>query len=250
MINPDTRPACSLCENTKELDFEFSMAFQPIVDYKLKSVFAYEALVRGINGEPAGAVLKNVNPQNIYQFDQECRVKAVELASRLGVDCDLSINFIPGAVYNPQTCIRRTIKAAKDYNFPINRIIFEVVESEEVRDRKHLVNIFKEYKATGFQTALDDFGEGYSGLNNLIELEPDIIKLDMALIRDIDSKKKSQIVVKSIFQMCSELGIKVIAEGVETIKELEVLLDIGINYFQGYLFAKPTFEALPEVSWP
>ncbi len=113
-----------------------------------------------------------------------------------------------------------------------------------------MFSIFQEYKITGFQTALDDFGEGFSGLNNLVELEPDIIKLDIALIRGIDSKKKSQIVIKSIFQMCNELGIKVIAEGVETLKELEVLLDIGISYFQGYLFAKPAFEALPEVSWP
>ncbi len=102
------------------------MAFQPIIEWSSQSVIGYEALVRGANGEGAAAVLSQVTRKNKYYFDQACRVKAIETATRLGLDKILSINFMPNAVYKPETCIRATIEAADLFGFDIRNIMFEV----------------------------------------------------------------------------------------------------------------------------
>jgi EAL domain-containing protein (putative c-di-GMP-specific phosphodiesterase class I) len=249
-VQPDYRPlGCQDCLHGESLGFDFSMAFQPIVDVKTRQIFAYEALVRGLNNEPASAVFSHVNETNRYRFDQTCRVKAVKLASALGMTCNLSINFMPNAVYRPELCIRTTLQAAETYGFPIERIIFEITEGEKVDDHDHLRNIVDHYKARGFKTAIDDFGAGYAGLNFLAEIKTDIVKLDMGLIRHIDEDKTRQAIVKGILQVCNELGCDVLAEGVETHEELSVLTSFGIEKFQGYYFAKPGFESLPQVTF-
>ncbi|CAN7483559.1 UNVERIFIED_ORG: EAL domain-containing protein (putative c-di-GMP-specific phosphodiesterase class I) [Pseudomonas mohnii] len=251
-MNEKTRPVppCSACRDGEELDFEFSMAFQPIVDLRDNSIFAYEALVRGDDGNGAAAILGKVNEQNRYAFDQACRVKAVELASRLQIPCFVSINFLPNAVYQAATCIRATLEAASRFGFPTERLIFEITENEELVDKEHLKSIIREYRRKGFKTAIDDFGAGYSGLNLLAEFQPDIIKLDMALVRSICTDPVRQAIVQGILGVCKALKIDVIAEGVETHAELQQLLTLGINLYQGYLFAKPEYETLPKVNWP
>src|SRR5262245_31459396 len=115
--------ACSGCGGS--LGFDFTMAFQPIVDVAAGSVFAYEALVRGANGEGAWDVLSRVNAENRYAFDQRCRTKAVGLASELGMNAMLSINFMPNAIYEPRNCLQSTLKASEAVGFPVERIIFE-----------------------------------------------------------------------------------------------------------------------------
>lgn len=232
------------------LDFEFSMAFQPIVDMRDNSIFAYEALVRGTDGRGAASILGKVNAENRYSFDQACRIKAVELASRLQIPCFVSINFLPNAVYQAATCIRATLEAARRFGFPTERLIFEITENEELVDKEHLKSIIREYRLKGFKTAIDDFGAGYSGLNLLAEFQPDIIKLDMALVRRICTDPVRQAIVQGILGVCKALNIEVIAEGVETTAELQQLLVLGINLYQGYLFAKPEYETLPNVNWP
>lgn len=241
---------CSFCQNSTGLPFEFTMAFQPIVNLSDRSVFAYESLVRGVDGAGASEILAQVNEQNRYSFDQACRVKSVQLAARLGLPCYVSINFLPNAVYQPASCIRTTLEAARAVHFPTNRIIFEITESEQLVDKEHLKGIIREYKRQGFKTAIDDFGAGYAGLNLLAEFQPDIIKLDMELLRTIDQDAVRQAIVQGILGVCRALSIEVIAEGVETAAELNQLLSMGINLFQGYLFAKPSIEALPAVQWP
>ncbi|MDO9204415.1 MAG: EAL domain-containing protein [Methylotenera sp.] len=237
-------PPCVGCKNSIELDFDFEYAFQPIVDNNTKTIFAHEALIRGPNGEAAYTVLSKVNNDNTYRFDQACRVKAVKTAAELNLKGMLSINFMPNAVYRPELCIRTTLEAAKKYNFPANNIIFEFTEQEIVEDTKHLLNIVSEYKKLGFKTALDDFGAGYAGLNLLANFQPDIIKIDMNLIRNVDISKSRQTIIKAVTRMCEELNVIVLAEGVETIAERDVLLSFGINLFQGYLFCKPAFKAV------
>lgn len=248
MTQPNFRPlGCSECLRNRDLGFDFSMAFQPIVDYTSGATFAFEALVRGLDNEPAGQIIGQVNTDNRYFFDQSCRVKAVELASRLGMDTHLSINFMPNAVYQPELCIRTTVAAAETWNFPVERIIFEVTEGEQVVDHAHLRDIIQTYQDMGFMTAIDDFGAGYSGLNLLADFQPDLIKLDMALIRNIDRDRGRQSIVRAILQICDEFSIRTIAEGVESRAELDALLELGIVLFQGYHFARPGFESLPEV---
>ncbi|MEI8570505.1 EAL domain-containing protein [Methylomonas sp. LW13] len=241
-------PSCNRCRDLEELDFDFSFAYQPIVNFFARTVFAHEALVRGVNGESAASILAKVTDANRYRFDQNCRIKAVEGAARLGIQEFVSINFMPNAVYQPEACIRSTFEAAQRYNFSKDRIIFEVIEGEDVSDRPHLINIFTEYRRFGFKTAIDDFGAGYAGLNLLAEFQPDVLKLDMDLVRDINLSKPKQAIVGGVVQICRELGIEVLAEGIETKAERDFLLGCGVTLFQGYLFCKPTFQAIGQIN--
>lgn len=244
---------CKECRDKTKLGIDFTMAFQPIVNVSNKTVFGYEALVRGLNNEGADFVLSQLNDSNRYRFDQAIRVKAIDLAKRLGLQGMLSINFLPNAVYKPETCIRATLEAAAEMDFPTNRIMFEVTEGEKVLDNDHLKNIFTEYKKHQFTTAIDDFGAGYAGLNLLADWQPDIIKLDMSLTRNVNTDRVRRALVFGIISICRELGIKVIAEGIETKEECLTLLDEGVSLFQGYFFAQPGFESLPVVPndiWP
>jgi EAL domain-containing protein (putative c-di-GMP-specific phosphodiesterase class I) len=225
------------------------MAFQPILNVVTGVHFAYEALVRGVNGESAASILGRVNDSNRYRFDQACRVKAIELASKLGlltiVDCKLSINFLPNAVYRPETCIRATLEAARLFEFPPERLMFEVTEGERVDDPEHLKSIFREYERQGFTTAIDDFGAGYSGLNLLAKFQPNVLKIDMALTRNIDSDPVRVAIVEGIVLVARRLDITVIAEGIETVGECRALMDLGVELMQGYLFARPDIGRLP-----
>ena len=245
---------CGACRSGLNLGFELTMAFQPIVHFSERTVFAYEALVRGVGGIPAGQVLSRVNEENRYIFDQSCRVKAIELASKLGVperNAKLSVNFMPGAVYSPAACIRRTLEAAREHAFPLDAIIFEITEDERVSDTGHMRRIAEEYARHGFTLALDDFGAGYSGLNLLAELDGiRLVKLDGKLIRGLGDNRRAQHVVASTTAMCRELGIDVLGECVETPEEAQALQSCGVELMQGYLFAKPALAALPEISWP
>ena len=245
-----TTTGCSACRDGKGLDFAISMAFQPIVNITTGQVFAHEALVRGAAGESAGSLLGQINTDNLYSFDQTCRVTALEWAAKLKAPAMVSINFMPNAVYKPETCIRATLEAAKRFNFPLERIIFEVTEQEQVLDIDHLTSILRAYRKQGFMTAIDDFGAGYAGLNLLADFQPDLIKLDMQLIRNIDQDSVRQILVEATLQMCRRLNIRVIAEGIESLAELRTLQAMGVELFQGYLLAKPGFQSLPDVQWP
>jgi EAL domain-containing protein (putative c-di-GMP-specific phosphodiesterase class I) len=245
--------ACGACAEGIAKPFAFSMAFQPIIDYPARRVFAYEALVRGPAGEGAATVLDKVNVRNRYAFDQSCRATAIELAARLGMlagGAMLSINFIPGAMYEPRNCIRATLAAARRHGFPLDRLIFEVTEGEQVADKEKLSRIFQVYEEYGLWTAIDDFGAGYSGLSLLTQFQPRIIKLDMGLLRGLDQSAAKVAIVRAVVKMCEDLSIRVIAEGVETVEEHRVLEQMGITLFQGYLYARPAFEALPTVHFP
>lgn len=237
---------CIRCRDNHPFELPLKMAFQPIVDVDASTVFAYEALVRGANGASAGEVLGAVKQDELYAFDQTCRVLAIDTAQRLGMDTYLSINFLPNSVYEPATCIRLTVAAAQKVGFPTDRLIFEMTESEKLHDSEHALRIIKDYQQRGFLTAIDDFGAGYSGLNLLAEFQPHIVKLDMALTRDIDRDAVRRAIVGGVVGTCKALGCKVIAEGIESPGELDTLRQMGVSLFQGYLFARPALEALPE----
>lgn len=191
--------------------------------------------MRGANGESAASVLAQVTPENRYAFDQQCRVQAIQGAARAGLldgPARLSINFLPNAVYSPQACIQLTLATAAALDFPTERLTFEFTENEEM----------------GFGVALDDFGAGHAGLNLLARFQPDIIKLDMELIRGVDQSLPRKIIVEGVVKMRAALGVTVIAEGIETDGELETLRAIGVRYIQGFLLARPGFQSLPVVA--
>lgn len=247
--SPDEIVGCLRCRGSQDYVGELRMAFQPIIDVQRREVFAYEALVRGADGRSAGQVLAAVGPQQLYSFDQTCRVLAIDTAQRLGLQTRLSINFLPNAVYDPATCIRLTLAAARKVGFPPERLIFEMTEAEQIRDPQHALSIVRDYQRLGFLTAIDDFGAGYSGLNLLADYQPHLVKLDMALVREIDHNRARQAIVRGVLGTCQALGVQVVAEGVETRAEYDFLRSLGITMFQGYLIARPQLEALPEPDW-
>lgn len=249
-VTPPQILGCRDCLDNNPLGIPITMAFQPIIKAIDRSIFGYEALVRGTEGQGAGVILGQINDENRYTFDQTCRVKAIELASKLKLEYVLSINFLPNAVYNPRNCIQATLQASKEFDFPAKRLMFEVTEVEEVRDTGHLVSIFNEYKKQGFYTAIDDFGSGHAGLGLFVDFQPNIIKLDRHLISDIDRHTAKKHILTGTLASCRAMGIEVIAEGVETEAEYATLRELGVDLFQGYLFARPEIEALPEPVFP
>jgi EAL domain-containing protein (putative c-di-GMP-specific phosphodiesterase class I) len=243
---------CADCQGDQRLDFEVRMAFQPVVDARDRSIYGYEALVRTAEGGSAGEVLAMVRPEQLYRFDQTCRVRAITTAASLGLQQRLFINFFPNAVYQPETCIRLTLLAAQMSGFPTANLVFEAAESEQVTDQAHVSRIFRDYRSRGFQTAIDDFGAGYAGLTTLAAFQPDLLKLDMALVRGIDGDPVRRAIVAGVAGMAAQIGSTLLAEGVETAAEYRTLRALGIDLFQGYLFGRPALERLepvPDATW-
>jgi EAL domain-containing protein (putative c-di-GMP-specific phosphodiesterase class I) len=244
--------ACSGCRDGTAFELDFSMAFQPIVDVSTGRPFAYEALVRGLNGEGAGTILGSVTEQNRYAFDQACRVKAIEAAMKAGIvdtGAKLSINFLPNAVYSPMACIQLTLRTAEKNAFPLDRLIFEFTENEHMASPDHVGSIIETYRRIGFGVAIDDFGAGHAGLDLFARFTPDMVKLDMDLVRGIDADPRRKAVVRAVVGLCAELDTLLIAEGIETEAEAHTLRGFGIRYMQGYLFARPGFERLPAIEF-
>lgn len=236
-----------------EQPFAFSMAFQPIVDVETETVYAYEALVRGPNGEAAGEMLEKVTRSNRDAFDQHCRIKAITLAASLDLaktGARLSINVMPGAGHSAKDVVQLVVETAKRFNFPCAQLIFEISETENPRNEVRVCGMVDEYRCRGFLMAIDDFGVGYSGLSRLADASMDIIKIDMSLIRNLAQRKPAQTIVKFIVGLAKSLSCRVVAEGIETLEEYDAVRGCGVVLMQGYLFAKPGFEVLPQIMWP
>lgn len=241
MLNCDgTNGTCAHCSG--DMPFGFSMAFQPIVNVAHRDIYAYEALVRGLNNESAFFILNQVNDELLYRFDQGCRVKAIELASQLKMDRPLSINFLPNAVYEPESCIKATLEVSERVGWPLDQLIFEITETEKVRDRQHIKDIIDAYKEMGFTVALDDFGSGYANLDLLTTLSPNKLKIDRQLVMDCDKDRRRQSMLMALITMGQRLNMALVAEGVETVTEARWLMDAGIHLQQGFFYAKPAFE--------
>ena len=227
---------CSGCRDGAEFEIPFAMAFQPIVDVETGRAFAYEALVRGVDGASAYEILSSVNETNRYAFDQACRVKAIETAMEAGL-----------MQYSPLACIQLTLTTARRASLPIDRLIFEFTENEQMGSPEHVSSIIDTYKQIGFTVAVDDFGAGHSGLDMFARFHPDEIKLDMELIRGIDQDHRRRAIVRAIVRMCKELETLVIAEGIENAQEASALRELGVRYHQGYWYARPQLGVLPGI---
>jgi len=228
---------------------DFTFAFQPIVDMKAREVISYEALVRGPGNEPAYQVLQQISGNTLFTFDRDARAKAIALATQLGIRCNLNLNFLPQSLGASAESILTTLEAAKRVDLPLKRLVLEVTEGEIIDDASHFTKLINEYRGLGLKVAIDDFGAGYSGLNLLADFQPEQVKLDMKLIRGIERHGPRQAIVRAINQICFDLGIDVIAEGVETEPEYAWLASQGIHLYQGYLFSKPAFESFPAVDY-
>lgn len=237
---------CGKCERQGDDGPVFDIAFQPVFDVRSNKVRAYEALVRGPNGEAAATVLSRVDQHNRHRFDQRIRVTAIEKAAALGLvqtSAALSINIMPSAVIEATRCLRHTLEAAARVGLANRRIVFEFTEDVRL-DLDHARALVDTYRAYGFRCALDDFGAGYAGLLTLASVPTDFVKLDMGLIRDIDSCSDRRRIVGGMVGILKELGREVVAEGVETAGELATVTALGIPMVQGFYLGRPSLSRL------
>lgn len=225
------------------------IAFQPIVSATKRGiiVYGYEALARGSDGRAPPILRDSMPSEMLYALDCECRRQAVTAAKAVGLQANLSINVTPGAICHPRYGLRQTINFARDVGFPMDRIIFEITEREIVTDYRPLRACIDECRQDGVRIALDDFGTGFNGLSTLLELRPDIVKIDMTLIQKIETDLDRQALMFGICSGGARLKMRLIAEGVETLESVETLSQSNIDLMQGYFFAKPEIGRLPLV---
>lgn len=216
----------------------------PIVDSSLK-IIGYECLIRGLdrNGDllsPSYLFDWAQKTNTLFYLDRICRELCIKTTATKGLyDFFIFINFIPTSIYDPTFCLQDTIEWAHQLKLNPSKVVFEVVESQRVKDLDHLTNVLSVYREGGFKVALDDVGTGYSNLELLVHLNPDFIKIDREIVRNVDKDPLKQSLVKALCQICKENNIKVIAEGIETRYEFEYLKDL-VDLMQGFYFAKPS----------
>lgn len=215
----------------------FSMLYQPLVRMGDHSIFAYEALVRcSAEGLRSPHVLFNVAEQSdrIWALSRLLRRKAVEHLAELPDDALLFINIHPHDFDDPQLMGPEPfIKAHAD------RIVFEVTERAAIGDFVAFRSRVDALRATGLRIAIDDLGSGYAALSSAAELNPDFIKFDMTLVRDIDKSPIRQNLIRNMVAFAVEAEVEVVAEGIETLEELTVLRELGCHFAQGFYLARP-----------
>ena len=214
---------------------------QPILDAE-GEIYAYEMLARFYQedgsmiypGEIFGAARKR---DRLYALDRICRMAAVRAATF--TDKKVFINFIPTSIYSPEFCLKSTTMLADRLGVHPDRLVFEVVETENVEDTDHLKRILAFYKEKGFRYALDDVGEGYSTLELLSDLQPHYMKLDMKYVQGVAGDTQKQQTASAFLAEAKKLGSVPLAEGIELEEDFVWLKEKGYQLFQGYLFGKP-----------
>ena len=219
--------------------------FQPIVHADCPDrIYGYEALLRGVNPDgsfiPPGVLFDSARGAGLlFQLDLAARRSAIANAHAHHVKHALFVNFAPTAIYDPKACLRSTVAAIDDAGIERSQVVFEIVETERTHDPKHLRRILDFYRGAGFRIALDDVGSGYSSLNLIHLLRPDVVKLDMELVRDVDRDPYKARIAANLLDIANALGIDALAEGIETEGELEWVQQHGAKYVQGFLIARP-----------
>ncbi|MCR9256253.1 MAG: EAL domain-containing protein [Alphaproteobacteria bacterium] len=221
--------------------------YQPIVHAAKPDAdnpFAMEGLFRLRDKDgtiiPPAQVFDIVGQANLlFSVDLAARRSAVETAARARTRSKIFVNFNPSSIYDPAYCLRTTAAAIGALGMRPNDIVFELTETHRAKDLAHLKGILAFYRSAGFGVAIDDIGSGWSGLNMLHEFRPDFVKVDMDLVRDVDTDKYKQPIVEHLIQIAQANGIRTIGEGVETEAEAAWLRDKGVDYLQGFYFARP-----------
>lgn len=218
-----------------------------------QQLIGYEALLRATG--PAGPLLPAAlfgaaeDAGWLHVLDRIGRTTALRgAAGWLGTDL-LFVNFLPTTIYRPQVCLRTTEQAAREAGLRLEQLVFEVTESERVTDLEHLADVFAYYRDRGCKVALDDLGAGYSSLNMLVRLQPDVVKLDKDLVQRLPDKV-SAAVVTAVVEIAHSYGGQVLAECVETADQATAARDLGVDLGQGWLFGRPQDRTAPPAAAP
>ncbi len=224
-------------------DESLTVHFQPVVDLDRNRLYGYECLSRGVaDGSlvSPGLLIQDARKMDLlFNLDLLMRKTCLKSASNADIEDHLFINFLPSAVYNPEFCLRETTKLIDSLQIDPKRIVFEVVETEQVEDSSHLIKILNYYRDAGYKIALDDVAAGYSGLLQLLMLRPDIMKIDRAIIDGIHLDEAKQTIFKAMMIIANDYGIDTLAEGIETREDLDYLKANGVSMGQGYYLGKP-----------
>lgn len=222
---------------------DIKTVFQPIISLKNGELLGYEALSRG----PENSVFNN--PEKLFDFARVygrlweleflCRIKALENMSRNNPSFCIFLNVDPHIIDDEKFKKGFTKDFLREFNINPEDVVFEITEKNSVSDIGSFKKIIDNYKDQGYRIAIDDTGSGYSGLKLITEIHPHFIKLDMNLIRDIDKDGLKYALIKTFYDFCQVTDIKLIAEGIETENELNTLIEIGIDYGQGYFIQRP-----------
>ena len=234
--------------NWNQIIDKLDYAFQPIIHSFSGKIYGVEALIRNvqnISGLTSIDDLFNMafNDDYLYEFDLQLREKAIKKFSNIEID-DLKLfyNLDNRIIYNKNLSSGNTSKILKKYKLNKSAIYFELSEKGTAIEQNALSTMLQRYKQSGYSIAIDDFGIGVSGLKLLYFSEANIIKLDRFFISNIEQDSKKKLFCSSIIEMAHIMGMQVIAEGVETIKEFYTCKDIGADFIQGFLVQKPTIE--------
>ena len=240
MTRADAAPSGALSPHTLRLiNADVRMAYQPIVSVGQGAVVGYEALARfGSRGQRSPAPHLAAAQAGGQRIAMETRLLARALADReqLPQGCWLAVNLSPSAVGDPR--VETVMRNAGD----LRGVVVELTEESPADDLRLLNTKLDRYRERGAQLALDDAGAGSSGLRQVIELRPDIIKLDRSLVMGVDADPARAAMIEALQELTSRLGAQLLAEGVETYAELEVIAQLGVPLTQGFFLGHPTLS--------
>ena len=234
--------------NWNQIIDKLDYAFQPIIYSHTGKLYAVEALIRNVQNIPGLNAIDDLfnmafNDDYLYELDLQLREKAIKKFSNIAIEnLRLFYNLDNRIIYNKNLSSGNTSKILKKYKLNKSAICFELSEKGTAIEQNALSTMIQRYKESGYSIAIDDFGIGVSGLKLLYFSEAHIIKLDRFFISNIDQDSKKKLFCSSIIEMAHIMGMQVIAEGVETVKEFYTCKDIGADFIQGYLVQKPTTE--------
>lgn len=219
--------------------------FQPIVyANQTDRIFGQEALLRGLDADgnivPPLTLLSIARANDLLaQLELAAQRSAIQLATQHDLSADLFINMSPAPLHSTELALRKGAEAIRAAGIAPARVVFELTEADKVHDVGHLLELFEQYRRAGFRVALDDLGSGYASLNLLHQLRPDIVKLDMGLIRGVHADPFKAMLTEKTLEAARSIGVHTVAEGVETRAELEWLRARKVDFVQGYLVARP-----------
>jgi EAL domain-containing protein (putative c-di-GMP-specific phosphodiesterase class I) len=229
------------------------MSFQPIAPVSPRTVFAYEALLRSSNAtlpSPPSVLEAAERLGRMHELGRAVRRRVAEAIPRVAESVLLFVNVHPLELSDDEL-----LSESSPLTRYARRVVLEVTERAHLDRVPDLAQRIGRLRGLGYRLAIDDLGDGYAGLTSFVQLNPEFAKIDMSLIRDLHHSEPKQALVRSILELCRGMGIRVVAEGVETGDEMRELVRLDADLLQGYFLGRPGKDFAPVApdaweAWP